>query len=217
LVIGGLNAHNCLGFNIEQVLEMTRAANMAVKAAHSRAVKIIEVADPWGEYYASVPGTVAPVGYMDMVVQSGIPFDGFAFRMRFGKDQLGMHVRDMLQVSSLLDYFSILGKPLFLTGVEVPSSEGEGPFDGRVAGVWHRQWDAVRQALWLEQFYGIALGRTCVESVIYGALADGTGNAIPHSGLMDDQLVPRESFQILTRLCESMHGDKGAPAPTGDA
>jgi len=214
IVLGGLNAHNCLGFNVEQILEVTRAANMAVKAVNSRAFKVIEVTDLWGEYYASIPNTIAPVGYMDMVLQSGIPFDGFAFCMRFGKNQLGMHVRDMMQISNLLDYFSVMGKPLLITGVEVPSAEGEGPYDGRVAGVWHRKWDQVRQALWLEQFYGITLGRTLVESVIYGRLADASDAAITHSGLLDEKLAPKESYRILCRLRETIQGAKGGKAVT---
>jgi hypothetical protein len=216
LVLGGLNANNCLGFNVEQVLEVTRAANMAVKAVNSRAFKVIEISDLWGEYYASVPNTIAPVGYMDMVLQSGIPFDGFAFNMRFGKNQLGMHVRDMMQISNLLDYFSIMGKPLLITGVEIPSADGEGPFDGRVAGVWHRKWDQVRQALWLEQFYGISLGRGSVESVIYGGLADSSEAAITHSGLLDQSLEPKESYRILTRLRETVQGAKGGKAAAGE-
>lgn len=216
LVLGGINAHNCLGFNVEQILEVTRAANMAVKAVNSRAFKVIEVSDLWGEYYASIPNTIAPVGYMDMVLQSGIPFDGFAFCMRFGKNQLGMHVRDMMQISNLLDYFSVMGKPLLITGVEVPSAEGEGPFDGRVAGVWHRKWDHVRQALWLEQFYGITLGRTSVESVIYGRLADASDAAITHSGLLDKNLAPKESYRILSRLRETVQGTRGGKATPGD-
>ena len=207
-VIDGINAHNCLAFSVEQILEMTRAANMAVKAVNSRAFKIVEVTNLWGEYYGTAPHTVAPVGYLDMVVQSGIPCEGFALKMRFGKNESGMHVRDMMQISSLLDYYSLLGKPLFLTGVEIPSEDGEGPFDGRVAGVWHRNWDQTRQALWMEQFFGITLGRPNVESIVYGNLADGDHSVIANSGLTDQNLTPKESYRILQRLRDTIQGPK---------
>ena len=75
----------------------------------------------------------------------------------------------------------------------------------------------MRQALWLEQFFGIALGRTSVESLVYGALADGPTNAIPGSGLVDAQLAPKEAFRILMRLRESTQGGKGTPSRSGDA
>ncbi len=63
-----------------------------------------------------------------MVVQSGITFDAFALQMRFGKNQSGMHIRDMMQISSLLDYFSMMGKPLYVTGIEIPSQSVTGGY-----------------------------------------------------------------------------------------
>ena len=84
-VLYGLNAFNHFGFSFEQILEMTRAANMAVKAASDRALKIVEVSNPWGEYYSASPNTIPPLVYVDMVVQSGINFDAFGLQMQFGK------------------------------------------------------------------------------------------------------------------------------------
>ncbi|GAH92281.1 unnamed protein product, partial [marine sediment metagenome] len=60
-VISSLNALNHFGFSFEQILEMTRAANMAVKQGSNRAVKIIEISNPWGEYYATTPNTIPPL------------------------------------------------------------------------------------------------------------------------------------------------------------
>jgi len=203
-VIGGLNAFNQLNFNFEQILEMTRAANMAVRAAGSRAVRIVEVSSPWGEYYATTPNSIPPFVYMDMVVQSGTSFDAFSLQMHFGKDETGMHLRDMLQISSLLDCFAPVAKPLYVTDVEIPSQNGVGPFDPDVAGVWHRRWDPTRQSQWLERFYKVALSKPYVEAVNYGALADGDGGAIAYSGLLTEQLEPKESFKTLKRLYLSM-------------
>jgi hypothetical protein len=124
--ISGLNVFNHFGFRFEQILEMTRAANMAVKQGSDRALKIIEISNPWGEYYTTIPNSIPPLVYMDMVVQSGINFDAFGLQVRFGKNQSGMHVRDMMQVSAILDTFAPIAKPLYITGVEVPSQDGSG-------------------------------------------------------------------------------------------
>lgn len=202
--ISGLNAFNQFNFNFEQILEMTRAANMAVRAAGSRAVRIIEVSSPWGEYYATVSNSIPPFVYMDMVVQSGISFDAFGLQMRFGKDETGMHLRDMLQISSLLDCFAPIAKPLHVTDVEIPSAPGTGASDGQVAGFWHRAWDQTRQNQWLEAFYKIAMSKPFVEAVNYGNLADDDDGVIPHSGLLTSRLEPKESFESLKRLYASM-------------
>jgi hypothetical protein len=203
-VISGMNVFNQFNFNFEQILEMTRAASMAVRAAGSRAVRIIEISHPWGEYYANTPNSIPPFVYMDMVVQSGTNFDAFGLQMRFGKDETGMHLRDMMQISSILDNFAVVAKPLHITHVAVPGANGKGPFDPTVAGIWHRKWDATRQGQWLSRFYKIALSKPFVESVNYDTLADGEADVIAHSGLLTQELVPRDSFKTLKRLYLSM-------------
>jgi len=198
--ISGLNTCNQFNFNFEQILEMTRAANMAVRAAGSRGVRIIEVSSPWGEYYATTPGSIPPFVYMDMVVQSGTSFDAFGLQVRFGKDESGMHLRDMMQISSILDCFAPVAKPLHITDVEIPSEAGTGQFEPETAGMWHRKWDQTRQGQWLERFYRIALSKPFVEAVNYGNLADNDGSVVAHSGLLDEDDTPKEAFDTLKRL-----------------
>jgi hypothetical protein len=203
-VISGLNVFNYFGFDFEQVLEMIRAANMAIKAASSRALKIIEISNPWGEYYAMVPHTIPPLVYIDMVVQSGINFDAFGLQMKFGKNQAGMHVRDMMQISAVLDFFAPIAKPLYITAVEAPSQNGDGLQNPEVAGIWHQQWSQARQAQWLEQFYKIALSKPFVDSVTYSNIIDTPDSTIAYSGLLTDQLAPKKSFNTLKKLRNSI-------------
>jgi hypothetical protein len=203
-VISGLNAFNHFGFGFEQILEMTRAANMAVKQACDRALKIVEVRNPWGEYYMTTPNSIPPLVYMDMVVQSGIHFDAFGLQVRFGKNQTGMHVRDMMQISAILDYFGPIAKPLYMTGVEVPSRDGSGLYDGKVAGIWHGQWNESRQGQWIEQFYKIALSKQFVNSVTYANLIDEPDGTVHNSGLLTSELEPKDSFKALKKLHDSI-------------
>ena len=201
-VISGLNIFNHFGFSFEQILEMTRAANMAVKQRSDRAVRIIEITNPWGEYYATTPNTIPPLVYVDMVVQSGINFDAFGLQMRFGKDQAGMHIRDMMQISAVLDYFGSVAKPLYITDAEVPSQKGSDLHDGEAAGVWHQEWDQSRQGQWIEQFYKIALSKPFVDTVTYSNLTDTEDSAIPNSGLLTGRFEPKKSFKSLKELHE---------------
>jgi GH35 family endo-1,4-beta-xylanase len=203
-VISGLNAFNQFGFRFEQILEMTRAANMAVKQASDKSIKIIEVCNPWGEYYTTTPNSIPPLVYMDMVVQSGINFDAFGLPMQFGKNQSGMHVRDMMQISAILDSFAPIAKPIYVTNVEIPSENRDGPQEGDLAGIWYEKWNQSRQAQWIEQFYKIAMSKSCVNSVTYSNLMDTEDSAIACSGLLSDQLEPKESFRTLKGLHDSI-------------
>ncbi len=199
-VVSGLNVFNHFGFSFEQVLEMTRAANMAVKQGSDRALKIVEISNLWGEYYATATNTIPPLVYVDMVIQSGISFDAFGLSMHFGKNQAGMHIRDMMQISAGLDCFASVARPLYITEVEIPSQNGSGLNDGEVAGVWHEEWDQSRQGQWIEQFYKIALSKPFVERVTYSNLSDTEDSAIANSGLLTAEHEPKESFKTLNKL-----------------
>jgi len=205
--VSGLNAWNHFGFNFEQVLEMTRAATMAVKGAGERLLKIVELTNPWGEYYATVSNTIPPLVYMDMVVQSGINLDAFGLELRFGKNEAGMHVRDMLEISAILDYFGYVAKPLYITEVEVPSEAGCDSCSGDVAGVWRGEWDRQLQGQWVEQFYKIALSKPFIDCVSYSNLADTPRAVIANSGLLTAALEPKESFVRLIKLRERIFRD----------
>ena len=141
---------------------------------------------------------------MDMVVQSGINFDAFGLQMKFGKNHPGMHVRDLMQISAILDTFMPIAKPIYMTGVEVPSQNGDDSHDGNVAGIWHEKWNQSRQAQWIKQFYQISLSKPCINAVTYSSLMDTDDSTIAHSGLLTDQLVPKESFNTLKELHDSV-------------
>ncbi|MBW8002405.1 MAG: hypothetical protein FVQ80_10355 [Planctomycetes bacterium] len=199
-VISGLNVFNCLGFSFEQILEMTRASTMAVKACSERSLKIVEVSNPWGEYYGTSINTLPPIVYMDMVLQSGISFDAFGLQVHIGKNQAGMHVRDMMQISAVLDNFGLIAKPLYITEVEV-SSEASGALESpEVSGVWHKSWDEKRQGEWVEQFYKIAFSKSFVDTVTYSHLTDVKNSVISNSGLLRGDMETKESFNKLRKL-----------------
>ncbi len=203
-VISGMNVFNCLGFSFEQILEMTRAATMAVKACSDRSLKIVEISNPWSECYTASTNTLPPIVYMDMVLQSGITFDAFGLQMRFGKNQAGMHIRDMMQISAVLDSFAPIARSLYITEVEVPSESNEGLESPEVAGVWHEQWNQKRQGEWLEQFYKIAFSKPFVDTVTYSHLVDIKDGAITNSGLLTSKLEEKKSFGVLQKLRETI-------------
>jgi GH35 family endo-1,4-beta-xylanase len=202
-VVSGLNALNYFKFSFGQILEMTRAANLAARAANAKSLKLVEILYPWGEYYATQAETMPPLVYVDMVTQSGISFDAFGLELAFGRDVPGMHVRDMMQISAMLDRFSVLNKPLHITGVAVPDRAGEEPHHG---GVWRKQWDQTVQAKWLEQFYKVALSKPFVDTVTYSMLSDRDKGDVAFGGLLTDELEAKKSFHALQHLRKEVCG-----------
>jgi hypothetical protein len=120
--------------------------------------------------------------------------------MRFGKNQPGMYLRDMMHISAVLDFFGPIGKPLHITEVEVPSRNETGGDDEEISGVQSDRWDQSRQEQWVGQFYKIALSKPFVDSVTYSSFVDTESSTIANSGLLTSRLEPKKSFHALKKL-----------------
>ncbi|MCE5187346.1 MAG: endo-1,4-beta-xylanase [Planctomycetaceae bacterium] len=199
-VISGINALNCFNFTFEQAMEMTRTACLAARAADNKSRKMVELIYPWGEYYASDKTTVPPLVYVDMVIQSGISFDAFGLQLHFGKDVPGMHVRDMMQISSRLDCFAAVPKAVHITGVSVPDSPGPDVMATERAGCWRKPWDPSIQAAWIEEFYKASLGRPFINTVTYSCLADHPDQPTAGCGLLTKDMTPKKSFLVMAKF-----------------
>lgn len=189
--ISGVHARNTLGFTFEQIMDLTRVSSLIVKQMAPKSLALIGLTLPWGEYYARDSRTIPPLLYAEMSVQSGINFDGFGLDIRFGDHEPASYVRDMMQVSSLLDRFGTLGKPLHITAAGVPSAGGS-----LSGGVWHAGWSEPIQAEWLREFCRAALSKPFVETVTCNRLADGTDP----EGVLDMEGAPKPAYQVLLDL-----------------
>lgn len=220
-VVSGLHVNSHFSFNFEQLMDLTRMACMLVKKVAPQAKTLIEIREPFGEYFAWNPRSIPPMMYADLVVQSAIVFDGFALRLPMGQARPGQFTRDLMQVSNLLDQFAVLGKPVHLT-VSVPSEpvtelmlatpDGKTPVDPN-SGCWRQPWSQVVQAHWLQAVCQIAMSKPYIESVAWQELLDHPDIELPLSGLMDENLQPKGALKRMLTVCKTLHEE---PAGAGD-
>jgi len=203
-VVSGLHANNSFNLSFEQIMELTRMSCSVVKKLAPQSTVLIDLVLPWGEYYARNQRTIPPMLYADMAVQSGIKFDGFGVQMYMGVPVDGLYVRDLLQVSDMLDEFVGFGLPLHVTGVQVPSdisADAWDAWDGKApagdGGHWHVVWNPRLQAEWLQAFCRVAISKPFVESLCWRDLADYEGHYLPHGGLCRNDMQPKTAFKEL--------------------
>lgn len=209
-VCASLPTNASFPLSFEQIIELTRLLVTQVKTLLPNARTLVTIAQPFGEYHATTPTSVAPLLYAEMVAQAGINFDGFGLELQLGVPEPGMFMRDLFQVSCLLDRFSTMGRPVFLTAVGVPGRAAPDPQDrsgGKLdparGGRWRRPWDADLQAEWLDAVYRVALSKPFVEGVAWSDLAD-VGPSLPGSGLLNDMLQPKPAFAKLQQMREKI-------------
>ncbi len=198
-VISGINAHNDVHFTFEQLMDLTRSAVLLAKELAPRAAAIIGITLPWGEYYSRDQKTIPPLLYADMVVRNGINFDAFGLELAFGRGEREVFTRDPMQISTMLDTFGNLGKPLHLTVVGLaPPQSGPHPADPTPRENAH--------AAFLRTIYRVALSKPFVESVAWRPPPDPSPNA-PFLGLLRPDLSPTAALDQIRSLRRELVGD----------
>lgn len=226
-IASGLHVNSHFTFNFEQLMDLTRMSTMLVKKVHPQSIVIVELRQPFGEYYAQNPRSIPPMMYIDLLIQSSIQFDAFGVRLPIGQAVDGQYTRDLMQVSSILDQFAGFGKGLFVTvaapsepvsEVMIASSASEEPVDPN-CGYWRRPWSPVVQGHWLEAVFQIAMSKPFVEAVSWQDLVDHQHIELPMAGLINDEHQPKGSFKRMMHFRRSLglNGQNGHAAPPAPA
>lgn len=221
-VVSGLHVNSHFTFNFEQLMDLTRMTTMLVKKLQPNGKVLIELRQPFGEYYSTNQRSIPPLMYADLIVQSGIQFDAFGIRLLMGQAVAGQYTRDLMQVSQLLDQFSMFSKQVHLTiaapsepvtQMMIPASETGEPIDP-ASGHWRRPWSQQIQGHWLEAVCQIAASKPYVDSVAWQDLADHSKIELPLGGLLSDEFVPKASLRRMIGFRRSLRaGADAAPTP----
>ena len=217
-VVSGLHTNAAFSLSFEQIIELTRLLVSQVKALLPNTRTLITITQPFGEYHARSTPSVPPMMYAEMVAQAGINFEAFGVEIEMGVPAPGRFTRDLFQLSCMLDKFSTLGRPVFVTAIGSPGRPGtdatdssNGRLDPAQGGRWQRPWDPALQAQWMDAVYHLALSKPYIESLAWTSLAD-IKPTLPGGGLLDDVLRPKPAFDKLMEMrtkFHSWHGRKG--------
>jgi hypothetical protein len=209
-VVSGLHAGAAFNLSFEQIIELTRMLIAQVKTLLPNAKTLVSITHPFGEYHAKAGVGVPPLLYAEMVAQAGVNFEAFGLELELGVPKPGHFTRDLFQLSCLLDKFSTLGRPVYITAIGCPgrnspdSDSADPSANPAQGGRWRRPWDPQLQAEWMDAVYKLAFSKPYVESVAWADLAD-LSHTLPGGGLLDDLLKPKPSYVKLQELREKFH------------
>lgn len=226
-IISGANVNNPFKLTVEQMIDLTRLAVLLVRKLHPAAKVVVEIAQPFGEHATANPASLPPLLYAELINESGTQVDGFGLRLQTGHAEHGRTARDLMQLSSILDAFSVFDRPLHVTALGAPSRtiepapgpEGdpgdstgptiEIPVDHEDPGYWRRPWDAAGQAEWLTHALTICLGKPLVQSVCWQGLVDtGPKVDMPHAGLLTIAGKPKPALKRLADIAGAVKARK---------
>lgn len=200
-VCSGLHVNESFQMTLERMMDLTRMCALLVRKLHPNAKVQIEIAQPWGEYFARNKRSMPPKMYADMIPQAGIMVDAYALRIQMGQPTAGNSTRDLMAIVDLLDRFAELDKPLCITAIGVPSQpvtrpaaaprEADSPttrapytlLDG---GHWRAPWSTEMQARWTAQAVPLIASLPYVHSVCWQDLYDSPAADMTCGGLVSE-------------------------------
>ena len=224
-VCSGLHVNDGFVLSVEKMMDLTRMCALLVKKLHPAAKVQLEIAQPWGEYFARNKKSMPPRMYADMISQAGIALDAYALRVQMGQVGPGRGTRDLMAISDLLDRYAELDKPIAVTAVGVPSQlvipaaaarreDDEAPPAEQAPptdpGFWHAQWSPESQARWAGQALGVMIGKPYIHSVCWQDLYDSPAADMPAGGLLTETGVAKPAAGSLVELRKMVHTQRAA-------
>jgi hypothetical protein len=216
-VASGLHVNTNFKISFEQIINLTRMSVALVKKLHPSAKIQLEIQQPWGEYLASNRRSIPPYTYAEAALSTGLPIDAIALRVQMGHAEPGLSTRDMLSLSAMLDRYSQLEKPIFVTGVGAPSvpipataylpRTGAEPEDPYEPGSWRAPWSESVQAQWMTQVLSIICSKPYVQGVCWQELYDlppERAPEMPFGGLVGSNGVAKPALQRLSLIRQSL-------------
>lgn len=228
-VCSGLHVNSNVKLSYEQIMDLTKVCILLTKKIHPQGKIVVEIQEPWGEYFAHDRKSLPPTFYAESVLNLGLGVDGLGLRLQLGAPVSGQSTRDLMMISSLVDRYAAMERPLHITAVGAPSApiaapsgaaKAEPEEDDQVvipwrehaAGRWRAPWSESLQADWLADVISILASKPSVQSICWHDLADAPPSArspeMPYGGIFNAAGASKASGQRLAQLLQSLREGK---------
>ncbi|HEY0984813.1 MULTISPECIES: endo-1,4-beta-xylanase [unclassified Schlesneria] len=204
-----MNTGGALTLSEESRLTLTARVFDVARQVDEDAHLIVRVDQPWGDYQSRGSHGLSPIQMVDALIRSGVGLSGVNLEVAIGYRPHGSAQRDLLECSRLIDTWTNLDIPIFVTLVCPSSSEPDElalPDIQVNPRTWPTPGNEKIQARWIESMLDLLVAKQRVAGVLLPHLSDGQSHRFPHAGLLNRDETPKEiverliSHQINQRL-----------------
>jgi hypothetical protein len=199
------NSTSVLGLGEDEFLWLTARLVEAARQVDPNLQLSVGIAQPWGEYMAVEDRTHSPFIFADTLVRSGLNLAALDLELYMGLSRRGSYCRDLLEISRLLDLYTLLGVPLRVT-LAYPSSDGADQLaDPEIklsGGHWHGGFRSEVQAEWAASVAALCLCKPSVQGIRWAHAYDAEPHQFANCGLFDQRNQPKPVLQRLRHLRE---------------
>ena len=127
-----------------------------------------------------------PLHFADALVRAGLDLSGIMLEINLGHSPGSTLPRTPLEFSRQLDFWSILGLPLYIA-ITVPSETNDDPLVQRQMELPSDSWGPKTQQAWAARYIPLILSKPYVHGIVWNQLRDAEPHEFPHGGLFDLQ------------------------------
>ena len=189
-----MNTGSALSLSEEVRLTLTARVLDVARQVDEEAQLIIRIDQPWGDYQSRGQNRLSPLQIVDALVRSGVGLSGVNLEMAIGFKPIGSAYRDLLECSRLIDTWTMLDIPIFVTLV-CPSDSIDDQFASPDiivnSRIWQGACDESVQANWIDRMLELLVAKHRVAGVYLPHFSDATPHEFPNAGLLRADNSPK--------------------------
>ena len=195
------NTGGALGLSEEDRLGLVARALDVVRQVDDEIQVMVQIDQPWGGYQARGMHRLSPLQFVDALLRSGIGLSAVNLELAVGFRPRGSAPRDLLELSRMLDGWTLLGIPLSVT-LAAPSESRTvdpqaSPTIQAESDGWNEPWGEAAQADWIDAVLPVLMAKQSVVGVFWTHFSDGAPHEYPHAGLIRPDGTSKPSFERL--------------------
>ncbi len=202
-IIHRVGCGEILGLSEEDQIRVTLRALQVARQADPSIQLTIGVDRPWAEWMGSSRFQLGPLHVCDYLKRCEVGLSAVLVELAPGFTTPGSHVRDTLELSRLLDLYSLLDLPLHVW-MAIPTSDAPDPLADPSVKVDPAQWpgplDEARQSQLAAHWLALVIAKPYVRSVGWMQPDDSTPHLYPHAGLLRGDGQPKPIVPWLERF-----------------
>lgn len=208
----GLNSPNSLGLTDEEVLRLAVSVIETIRRIDDRTPVLFSVDMPWAEYLSGDENAISPFHFADALVRAELGISGIGLELNCGFWPYGSMPKDLIEISDLIDRWSILGMPL-IGMIAAPHSLAPDPnASSKIQLV--SNWKFAPEQFGSEadycrklpphglEIFQMLLAKPNIYGMFWSNCDDSEPHSFPNSGVFDHQGVPRNLLHALKQLRE---------------
>ncbi len=199
LAAGRVNTGEAFSLSEEDRVRLAARAVELTRALDAQAGIAISFDQPWAEYLARHGDDFPPLHFADALLRAELGLTCLALEVNMGYVPGGTLPRDPLEFNRQIDFWGLLGVPLYLV-IAVPSSCQPDPLALSRVETLGENWTPAAQQTWVERHLPLFLAKPIVRGVFWNQIRDSEPHRFPHGGLFDLLRHPKPAIRLLASL-----------------